>query len=252
MNCHSFSSMVMDLARGQLDGEARRQALAHAETCSKCAARLADERALTAGLRALAASQQAEQAPVRVEAALRLAFRRQAAPAAAPAVMRWSPRWRWALATVAALLLIGAVWVLKLRTPAPATAGRGPAAKPAALPAPQPAPVGTVILARPGLKAAPARTTARAQKRKRPPQAGAVRNGEERETEGGFLPLPYAPAWGSGESAMVVRGEMPRSALVSLGLPVNAARAAEPMKVDLVLGQDGVARAIRFVRESRR
>jgi hypothetical protein len=39
---------------------------------------------------------------------------------------------------------------------------------------------------------------------------------------------------------------MPRSALVSFGLPVNAERAGQPIRVDLILSEDGVARAIRF------
>jgi hypothetical protein len=35
--------------------------------------------------------------------------------------------------------------------------------------------------------------------------------------------------------------------LISFGLPVNAERAAEPVTADVVVGVDGVARAIRFV-----
>jgi hypothetical protein len=41
---------------------------------------------------------------------------------------------------------------------------------------------------------------------------------------------------------------MPRSALVSLGLPVNVVRADVPVEADLLVGEDGLARAIRFVR----
>jgi hypothetical protein len=50
------------------------------------------------------------------------------------------------------------------------------------------------------------------------------------------------------DDVQVVRVELPRSALQSFGLPVNAERAGERVKADVLLGHDGVARAIRFVR----
>jgi hypothetical protein len=50
------------------------------------------------------------------------------------------------------------------------------------------------------------------------------------------------------ESGHVVRVELPRTALVSMGLPMNPERAGELVKADVLMGDDGVARAIRFVR----
>jgi len=50
------------------------------------------------------------------------------------------------------------------------------------------------------------------------------------------------------ESGQLVRVQLPRAALASLGLPSNAERADEPVKADVLLGNDGLARAIRFVR----
>jgi hypothetical protein len=46
----------------------------------------------------------------------------------------------------------------------------------------------------------------------------------------------------------VLRVELPRSSLASFGLPVNLERAGERIKADVVVGNDGMARAIRFVR----
>jgi hypothetical protein len=40
---------------------------------------------------------------------------------------------------------------------------------------------------------------------------------------------------------------MPRATLASFGLPVNAERASELIKADILIGDDGLARAIRFV-----
>ena len=62
-----------------------------------------------------------------------------------------------------------------------------------------------------------------------------------------FLPLTYG-GLSQIDEGQVVRIEVPRSALQSFGLPVNVERAGERVKADVLLGHDGVARAIRFVR----
>ena len=55
MNCQRFENVVSELARGQMMAvEQRGEALAHSETCEKCAARLRDEEMLTLGLQSLA------------------------------------------------------------------------------------------------------------------------------------------------------------------------------------------------------
>jgi hypothetical protein len=87
MNCQDFLERMNDVARGALmDAAARAEAQAHQSACGVCAARLADDRTLSAGLKALAARDAAREASPRVEAALLAAFRaRRAAPAVAPA-----------------------------------------------------------------------------------------------------------------------------------------------------------------------
>jgi hypothetical protein len=45
----------------------------------------------------------------------------------------------------------------------------------------------------------------------------------------------------------MVRVELPRSAMVSFGLPVHMDRVNEKVKADVLLGVDGLAQAIRFV-----
>ena len=49
-------------------------------------------------------------------------------------------------------------------------------------------------------------------------------------------------------SGQLVRVSVPRSALASLGLPVNPASSSDAVKADVLLGDDGLAHAIRFVR----
>ena len=45
----------------------------------------------------------------------------------------------------------------------------------------------------------------------------------------------------------IVRVEVPRASLGALGFAVNPALADKPITADVMLGHDGVARAIRFV-----
>jgi hypothetical protein len=63
-----------------------------------------------------------------------------------------------------------------------------------------------------------------------------------------FFPLSYGGDQKTIERGEVIRVQMPRSALIRLGLPVNVERADTPVKADLLVGEDGLARAIRFVR----
>lgn len=63
-----------------------------------------------------------------------------------------------------------------------------------------------------------------------------------------FIALTQDAALAAAEGGQVVRVELPRTALERFGLPMNVERADERVKADLLLGHDGVARAIRFVR----
>ena len=76
MNCREFENLLSSLVRNEnLESAAREATLGHAETCSRCAARLIDERSLMAGLRTLAMNSKSETAPVHLELGLRKAFR---------------------------------------------------------------------------------------------------------------------------------------------------------------------------------
>ena len=62
-----------------------------------------------------------------------------------------------------------------------------------------------------------------------------------------FFPLTFIADSTASQSGQVVRVRIPRSALVSFGLPMNVERAGELVKADVVIGDDGLARAIRFI-----
>jgi len=62
-----------------------------------------------------------------------------------------------------------------------------------------------------------------------------------------FLPLTFVDDSRAQESGHVVRVKVPRSALIAFGVPMNMERAGELITADVVVGDDGLARAIRFV-----
>jgi hypothetical protein len=63
----------------------------------------------------------------------------------------------------------------------------------------------------------------------------------------GFIPLPDTEAIPVNEDMDVVHVEVPRSAMLAVGLEAGADRAEEMVEADIMLGSDGVARAVRFV-----
>jgi hypothetical protein len=61
-----------------------------------------------------------------------------------------------------------------------------------------------------------------------------------------FLPLVEGDAWDDLDAVQVVSLEVPRSALDSLGWN-GSPEAASPVTAEVLVGQDGLARGIRFV-----
>lgn len=70
---------------------------------------------------------------------------------------------------------------------------------------------------------------------------------EQIEVATEFLPLSYGEPVSPVESGQLVRVRLPRTTLLTFGFPMSEERAPEPIKADVLLGEDGKARAIRFV-----
>ena len=81
----------------------------------------------------------------------------------------------------------------------------------------------------------------------RPPQTGQA-NSTPSGTATDFLPVTYVGNLQDFGSLQVVRARVPRSTMVSFGLPINQERADFPVTADMLISPDGVVRAIRFVR----
>jgi hypothetical protein len=72
------------------------------------------------------------------------------------------------------------------------------------------------------------------------------RNPQPREVVTEFFPLiEDAPPFERGE---LLRVSLPASAMRGVGLPVNEDRLTDMVQADVLVGQEGLARAIRFVR----
>jgi hypothetical protein len=275
MNCQSFENIVNDLARGRImETEKRESAGAHASDCARCAATLADAKSLAAGLRALAASREDRQAPPAVEAALLAAFRERSmsqranaaitepsipSRALADDIRRRMRGWRAVAGVAAAILIIVALTIAAL---VPAHDGErqavvAPDAPPARpdqkneLRQQSPARERELPVTSERDRLLAARPVSRTREIARRAQAGTRPERPEpaiREVATEFIPLAYGEYAPQSSSGHIVRVKLPRSALASFGLPVNPDRANEPVKADVLLGDDGLARAIRFVR----
>ena len=154
---------------------------------------------------------------------------------------RWfaTPRTLWqrlAWCGALALLILAGV---RMWAPHPHTAVSQVTRAPLVAVAP-PVPKQFVASTRP---AKPVRRVHRLVKKQAPPAAVAS---EEAATP--FFPLPFSDAALPLDQASVIRVELPRSALEWTGLPVEENRREERIRADLVLGADGLARAIRFIR----
>lgn len=63
----------------------------------------------------------------------------------------------------------------------------------------------------------------------------------------GFVALPYAQSGVPMEEAVIVRVEVHPAELTMLGMPMPSSHTSGRVSADLLVGQDGVARAVRFV-----
>ncbi|MFN2454829.1 MAG: hypothetical protein ABR577_11475 [Pyrinomonadaceae bacterium] len=302
MNCQKFEATINDLARAcVMDAALNAEMQKHAAACGRCAARLADERALSQGLRAVMEASETVETPPHIEATLRAAFRHRAAQAqgfssyanapletiegfkAKQLVPRALAR-QTMMAIAAALVLACLTFPARLlyapsteitETPTISVAQSSPQAVVSAAPAFAPSPgIQSAAPSRDFVAAQSSYSTSQANFKNASDRTGrvfvaeAMRRGERAKSTPGsapaadaalssageteiatdFLPLVDADSLTTQDGGQLVRVKLPRSALLAFGLPMNIERADEPVKADVVVGEDGLARAIRFVR----
>jgi len=269
MNCKDFEKIVIEHVRGpMIDAVIREQCKAHVEVCTVCAARLANERELEAGLKALAASDEDKIAPARLENILLADFRsRPSISHNLTVTSKWS---RLAYAAAALLILtLGLIVYGAFRnqsTNRPFVITTPPAILPPTPLQPQKndkegSSVSDKVVVKEALSQSRERRSSDRQLQKvaihrnrdTQRQRVLIRDGmtlyaSDSEITTDFLLLNSSGNLTPMERGQLIRVQMPRTTLVSFGLPMNAERSNIPVKADLLIGEDGLARAIRFVR----
>ncbi len=286
MNCDRFQTIVGDLACNEhgntgrgvpaealvMDATDRADALAHVGGCDHCRQLFTDQNDLSEKLRSVAERMRFVQAPARVEQQLLATFRDQTS------VRSPRPHWGYWVGAAAAALLISfglLAWRLQVASTrsSPAEAKSNSAIAPPSQ-APKQEQLPSVKIAgnqsniTPPIKLsaqpsnAPAPKTSRSRRHPgssqlakradaRPsivePAAAVATNAETNEIVTEFVSVGYGNAMDLQDGGQLVRVELPRSALARFGLPMNMNRVDEKVKADVLVGADGLARAIRFV-----
>ena len=199
---------------------------AHVARCPACAEWLDSQRALQAALQRLRVNAARPRADI--ESAVLTAFRTQ---------KRIRVRQRAAIA--AALLVAGILG-------AGAIGKRYAAVRPESPPIPRA--VAELAPPKPASVTPSVTLAARPSVRPKPVSPPALPANEAEP----FTAIPYTLPLAEGERAWVVRMELPAAALLSTGVLLSAGAMDEgPLEADVVIGEDGRARAIRLVSAAR-
>jgi len=215
MKCEEFESIGLErngVRMSELDAALRRSAAEHAARCPSCAALQESWQEARIALQALRETTRDAETPQRVEMRLLHEFgmRHRTRKARSAAIFA-----AWAIAT-AAVLFAGVNWWNWRLTQTHGNVSAGNIVKTDALP---PSVTPTDTSEEPALIAD---------------------NGT-----GDFALLPGSLPQDADDSA-IVRVGMQRGALSALGLPVNEERVSDWIQVDLLVGQDGLPKAVRL------
>jgi hypothetical protein len=238
LTCKEVLAQVRAIANAGAPDDVLRAASQHCAACPRCAARVERERELSALLQMLSSS--APMPGEHVETAVRACLRSLPPPARTG----WSPgeRLASALGAAAAVLVIGVVAsILAPRAPVPAPhKSPAPAKKLEHTPPPE------ILPARP-----PSAT-----ERVQPAAARAARRRTRQQSSQtaaawkGFVPVLYGDQ--RPPAGPVVRVELPVTALGAFGAIITESRPNKTVEADVLIGNDGLARAIRLVSASDR
>lgn len=227
MNCSVCRSRLIEVARG---GRLEPVIAAHLESCAGCGDFLEAQGRLSVAARSVAAQGRGAGLPAGLEGELLAEFE---------AVRRVShrPRYFWLAAGAFAMAAVLMGMVVLLRAPGRQVVSAPQAAASAAPPAsidevPVPAPLGLRPVT------VPPRPI-------RPVRAAPIRSVEPEEEA--FMSIPYTMPLAPEERANVVRMDLPVAALIAAGLPMRVRDMSASASADVLVGEDGRARAVRLV-----
>ncbi len=216
MKCEEFEAVGLErsaLRMGELDAALRNAVAEHAAQCANCAALQESWQEARIALQALRETTRDAETPQRVEMRLRQEFgmRHRTAKARSAAILA-----AWALAAAAVLFAGVSWWNWRLAQTHGNAVSAGNSVKTKALPP----------------SVTPGDTS----------EEPTLIAGNE---AGDFTLLPGSLPQDVDDSA-IVRVGMQRGALNALGLPVNEERVSDWIQVDLLVGQDGLPKAVRL------
>jgi hypothetical protein len=232
MSCHDIEPLIIDFARGATSDRVREDALnRHLLGCPSCTGLIERERAMSAALRRLAESIDGPPPNPPQEEALLAIFdqTRAGSPTHAHA-----PLW---MGAIAATVILGAAAALFVRLPSQIPHALDSSTAPAA--------AVSVAGGSPSSSPAVAASGDERPTRTRPAPRVAEEPSDLAATAD-FVLWPGAAAWPPFESGELVRVTLPLDALPALGVAPPAAADAV-VQADVLVGQDGFARAIRLV-----
>ncbi len=247
MKCHSLRDAIVEMARGEHAGSGTLAAIeSHLEHCAACAALLERERRLSRGLRALSAAAP----PAPSEALSRrlldaFAERQPVQPVVARGASRMAGN-GWLRAAAAVVVAAGGVLLWSSTGNKPANdRPRGESTSVAEIRTPEAVqPAASVQSAADIRQGSPTAHASRQPRRSRQRALPAV------VRPVGFMALPGAAGLPDFESGEIVRIEIPLTSLPTYGIEILPDAQGSPVEADLLVGQDGQARAIRLVTTS--
>jgi hypothetical protein len=221
--CSEYLPGLVELARGLAAPEERRVLIAHVESCADCARALDQQLALSAALGSLVGEALPEMAEI--EARVLAEFDRTAER------RRRASRWVFA-AGLAAAALVGLVAVER----------RAPAVRPGATPSMEAVRAREAVQSPlPAAVSTSERHVARVSRVRHTVARGAVKAESQP-----FVPIPYTVPLAPEERATVVHMQVSVAALIAAGFTVATSDPGEVVDADVLVSQDGRARAIRF------
>jgi hypothetical protein len=259
MNCQEFNQLIVHLTCDvEMDAAERARALAHADTCLNCGARVTRQQTIATALESLAKQEQIIQAPERIGQLLFAAFEQQqeliVRPVPRPVRSSfWAGlRLDWATAVAAAMILLFAVSALRWwRTPPPVPEASVANAHNDAAATQQPEPAAQEKSATSVQQERASTVTARAIAKPRVRRtATMMRSGAAGDTE--FLSLRPGVQSEPTEFEQVVRLQLPRTTLALWGVRLSEDNDNQKVNAEVVFGEDGVARAIRILPNAER
>jgi hypothetical protein len=231
VSCAVFADVLVDLARDvPMEPAVRASALGHAASCRECGARLAEQRMLSTDLVALAAAEEGQQTPAWIETSLLARLR---------AKDGWDVTQREGEASGGATQR-GRRYRLRASGGSQGGATQRPPAQLRRRWTWTSLTAAAVLLAVVGL------LTAQKGPATPPRMAAETTTASPASGDGSFLALSYGDSLADLDAVQVVRVEVQPTALASLGWTLGA-ESDGPVEADLLVGQDGVARGIRFV-----